>query len=158
MNAWEHAVPFQAVSRASSAARSPPVSSAIEASRVGHGAAISRIWTMQKMTPDVPRHFAPLSEMIKSYRDKRTQDFAEGRRVPAFQGLERQGEERLEILDAAISRNDLAALPSNRLEALRGDRKGQYSIAIDRQWRLCFEWPGGSDGPENVEIVDYHRG
>ena len=119
---------------------------------------------MQIMTFDVPRHFALsrhfalLLDVIKSYRDKRTQDFAEGRRVPAFQGLERQGEERLEILDAATSRNDLAALPSNRLEALRGDRKGQYSIAINMQWRLCFQWPGGSDGPENVEIVDYLRG
>jgi len=50
----------------------------------------------------------------------------------------------------------LAALPSNRLETLRGDRVGQYSIRIDRQWRICFEWPSGAAGPSNVEIVDYH--
>ncbi len=94
--------------------------------------------------------------MIKGYRDKRTRDFAEGKRVKAFQGFRRQAEKRLEILDAAAVLMDLAALPSNRLEALSGARRGQYSIAINRQWRICFEWPDGSDGPANVEIVDYH--
>jgi proteic killer suppression protein len=54
------------------------------------------------------------------------------------------------------SSKDLAALPGNRLEALKGDRKGQHSIRINDQWRICFEWPGGSPGPANVEIVDYH--
>ncbi|EFO28789.1 toxin-antitoxin system, toxin component, RelE family [Roseibium sp. TrichSKD4] len=48
----------------------------------------------------------------------------------------------------------MAALPSNRFEALSGDREGQFSIRINQQWRICFEWP--DDGPENVEIVDYH--
>jgi proteic killer suppression protein len=47
-------------------------------------------------------------------------------------------------------------LPSNRLEALKGDRRGQYSIRINRQWRVCFEWLGAAKGPSNVEIVDYH--
>ena len=51
---------------------------------------------------------------------------------------------------------DLGALPGNRLEALKGDRKGQYSIRVNDQWRICFEWPTGSPGPANVEIVDYH--
>ena len=51
---------------------------------------------------------------------------------------------------------DLAVLPGNRLEALKGDRKGQYSIRINDQWRICFEWPGDAPGPSNVEIVDYH--
>jgi len=51
---------------------------------------------------------------------------------------------------------DLAVLPGNRFENLAGDRKGQYSIRINDQWRICFEWPGGSPGPVNVEIVDYH--
>ncbi len=51
---------------------------------------------------------------------------------------------------------DLAALPGNRFEALKGDRKGQYSIRINDQWRICFEWPEKSPGPTNVEIVDYH--
>ena len=60
----------------------------------------------------------------------------------------------MEILDAAETLGDLAALPGNRLEVLSGDMKGQYSIAINQQWRICFEWLG--DGPENVEIADYH--
>ena len=47
-------------------------------------------------------------------------------------------------------------LPGNRLEALKGDRKGQYSVRINDQWRICFEWPKGARGPSNVEIVDYH--
>ncbi len=94
--------------------------------------------------------------MINGYRDKRTRDFALGKRIKAFQGFKRQAEKRLEILDAAVVVTDLAALPSNRLEALSGARRGQYSIAINRQWRVCFEWPDGSDGPANVEIVDYH--
>jgi proteic killer suppression protein len=92
--------------------------------------------------------------MIKSYRDKKTEAFAGGGFVKHFQNVSRQTEKRLEILDAAESLADLAALPSNRLEALRGDRAGQHSIRINRQWRICFEWP--ADGPENVEITDYH--
>jgi proteic killer suppression protein len=59
-------------------------------------------------------------------------------------------------LDAATSLKDLAALPGNRLERLKGDRQGQYSIRVNDQWRICFEWPDGSPGPVNVEIVDYH--
>jgi toxin HigB-1 len=59
-------------------------------------------------------------------------------------------------LDAAIAIEDLAALPGNRFEALKGDRKGQYSIRINDHWRVCFEWPKGSKRPLNVEIVDYH--
>ncbi|MEM8985176.1 MAG: type II toxin-antitoxin system RelE/ParE family toxin [Pseudomonadota bacterium] len=92
--------------------------------------------------------------MIKSYRDRRTEAFANGEFVRAFQGLSRQAERRLEILEAAESLGDLAALPSNRLEALAGDRDGQHSIRVNQQWRICFEW--ADDGPENVEIVDYH--
>ncbi len=92
--------------------------------------------------------------MIKSYRDKRTEAFAKGEFIKRFQGVSRQAEKRLEILDAAETLADLAALPSNRLEALSGDRAGQQSIRINRQGRICFEWP--ADGPENVEITDYH--
>ena len=76
--------------------------------------------------------------------------------MPRFEAFRRQAEKRLRILDAAVSLRDLAQLPSNRLEALFGDRKGQYSIRINQQWRICFEWPKGGDSPENVEIVDYH--
>ena len=94
--------------------------------------------------------------MILSYRDKRTMEFAEGRRVREFDGFRRQAEKRIDILDAATSLADLRALPSNALEMLKGDRKGQYSIRINMQWRICFEWPDGQSGPSNVEIVDYH--
>jgi len=92
--------------------------------------------------------------MIKSYRDKKTKAFAKGDRVKTFQNFKKQAEKRLEILDAADDLNDLSALPSNRYESLTGDRQGQYSIRINNQWRICFEWL--SDGPENVEITDYH--
>jgi proteic killer suppression protein len=94
--------------------------------------------------------------MIVSYRDKRTRGFAAGKRVKAFSGFARSAQLRLDRLDAAVSVRDLAALPGNRFETLSGDRKGQYSIRINDQWRICFEWPEGSVGPVNVEIVDYH--
>ena len=94
--------------------------------------------------------------MILGYRDKRTRDFAGGKRVKAFSGLERPARMKLDRLEAAVSIRDLAALPGNRFEALAGDRKGQYSIRINDQWRICFEWAAGAPGPSNVEIVDYH--
>jgi toxin HigB-1 len=94
--------------------------------------------------------------MIVGYRDRRTERFAHGEHVKDFSGFARQAEVRLDRLDAANSLKDLAALPGNRLERLQGDRKGQYSIRINDQWRICFEWPEGSPGPINVEITDYH--
>ena len=94
--------------------------------------------------------------MIVSYRDKRTRAFAHGERLKAFSGFERSARLKLDRLEAATSLRDLAALPGNRFEALAGDRKGQYSIRINDQWRICFEWTDDSLGPENVEIVDYH--
>lgn len=92
--------------------------------------------------------------MIRSFRDRRTERFFAGRRVQSFQGFAGQAVRRLTILDSAESLQDLAGLPSNRLEALSGDRAGQYSIRINRQWRVCFRWR--DDGPYDVEIVDYH--
>jgi toxin HigB-1 len=94
--------------------------------------------------------------MIVSYRDKRSRDFAAGERVKALSSIERSARLKLDRLEAAARLTDLAALPGNRFEVLRGDRKGQYSIRINDQWRICFEWPEGSPGPSNVEIVDYH--
>ena len=94
--------------------------------------------------------------MIVSYRDKRTRDFAAGKHGKAFSGFERAARLKLDRLECATGLGDLAALPGNRFEALRGDRKGQYSIRINAQWRICFEWPDGSPGPSIVEIVDYH--
>jgi len=94
--------------------------------------------------------------VIVGYRDKRTRDFAAGKRVKAFSGFERPARLKLDRLEAAMSWRDLAALPGNRFEALVGDRKGEYSIRINDQWRICFAWPNGTPGPSNVEIVDYH--
>ena len=92
--------------------------------------------------------------MIVSYRDKRTADFAAGRRVRAFSDVEKVARLKLDRLEAATVLQNLAALPGNRFEALRGDRRGQYSIRINDRWRICFAWPKGSPGPQNVEIVD----
>ena len=92
--------------------------------------------------------------MIQSFKDRKTQRFFEGKRVAAFQGFANQATRRLVLLDSAVTLGDLTALPSNRLEALRGDRVGQYSIRINAQWRVCFSWT--DDGPHDVEIVDYH--
>lgn len=78
--------------------------------------------------------------MIVSYRDKRTRDFASGKRVKTFSGIERAARLKLDRLEAAVEL----------------DRKGQYSIRINDQWRICFEWPGEAPGPSNVEIIDYH--
>jgi proteic killer suppression protein len=94
--------------------------------------------------------------MIIGYRDRRTERFAQGEFVKAFHGFANQAGRRLAILHAATSVENLRALRGNRLESLSGDRMGQYSISINTQWRLCFEWPGGGPGPVNVEIIDYH--
>ena len=93
--------------------------------------------------------------MIVSFKDKRTRQFAEGKWIKAFTGFERKAEMKLDQLDAATTRLDLD-VPGNRLEALKGDRQGQYSIRINDQWRICFEWSKGAPGPVNVEIIDYH--
>ncbi len=92
----------------------------------------------------------------RKYRDKRTARFAAGERVREFQAFERQAYRRLEILEAANSKNALMQLRSNRFEALGGDRKGQYSIRINDQWRICFEWHDDEEGATNIGIVDYH--
>jgi toxin HigB-1 len=94
--------------------------------------------------------------MILSYRDKRTEQLGQDAFIRAFQGFEQQAKRRLAILNAAPSLNTLRDLSGNRLEALRGDRAGQFSIRINLQWRDCFEWPDGQGGPSDVEIVDYH--
>jgi len=94
--------------------------------------------------------------VVVSYRDKRTRDFAAGKWVKAFSGIERPARLKLDRLEAATALKDLAVLPGNRLEALIGGRRGQYSIRINDRWRICFEWPDRAPGPSNVEIVDYH--
>ena len=94
--------------------------------------------------------------MIVSYRDTRTRSFAAGKWIKAFSGFARSARLKLDRLESATSLRDLVALPGNRFEALVGDRKGQYSIRINDQWRICFEWEDGAPGPSNVGIVDYH--
>jgi proteic killer suppression protein len=108
------------------------------------------------VTLDVTRTSLYSGPVIVSCRDKRTGDFAAGKWVKAFSGFDRSARLNLDRLDPATSLRDLAALPGNRFEALHGDRKGQYSIRINDQWRICFEWPDRSQGPSSVEIVDYH--
>lgn len=92
--------------------------------------------------------------MIQSFRDRATRRFFEGHRIAAFQRFADQAARRLVLLDSAETLRDLAALASNRLELLRGDRAGRHSIRINSQWRICFRW--SDEGPCEVEIVDYH--
>lgn len=94
--------------------------------------------------------------MFRRYRDRRTERFATGERVKAFSAIDRQANRRLTFLETAGSLQAIAAYPSHRFEALRGNRQGQYSIRINDQWRICFEWPDDEIGPVNIEIVDYH--
>ena len=95
--------------------------------------------------------------MIKSFADKRTAALFAGYSVKAVPN-QIQGRARAKLLavDAAKELDDLRVPPGNRLEALHGERRGQHSIRINDQWRICFEWRRGERGPANVEIVDYH--
>ena len=92
--------------------------------------------------------------MRRKYRDKRTEEFAHGIRIPAFHSFSRQAALRLDRLNAAVSRQDLISPPSNRFEALGGKRAGQFSIRINDQWQIVFKWT--EKGPADVEIIDYH--
>jgi proteic killer suppression protein len=91
--------------------------------------------------------------MIRGFKCKKTERLFNGFRVPVFSGFKRQAEKRLRILDASETLTALKALPSNRFEALSGDRAGSYSIRVNMQWRVCFTW---NEGAYEVEIVDYH--
>lgn len=92
--------------------------------------------------------------MIQSFKCKDTQALYEGRSLRRFKAFVAVAERKLAQLDAAQTLDFLKAPPGNRLEALKGDRKGQHSIRINDQWRICFVWSGV--GPVDVEIVDYH--
>lgn len=83
-----------------------------------------------------------------------TEALYEGRSPRRFRNIQSVAERKLQMLDAAVELRDLASPPGNRLEALKDDRKGQHSIRINGQWRVCFVWT--KSGPTNVEIVDYH--
>lgn len=92
--------------------------------------------------------------MIVSFADKRTQQLFRLERVREFQAIERPALRKLAMLDAAVTVEDLLVPPGNRLEMLKGDRAGQWSIRINDQWRVCFIWKDGD--AHDVEICDYH--
>ncbi|MFQ5695785.1 MAG: type II toxin-antitoxin system RelE/ParE family toxin [Terriglobia bacterium] len=92
--------------------------------------------------------------MIKSFRCPETERLHKRLRSKRFGAIERVALRKLRQLDAAAALRDLAAPPGNRLEALRGKRKGQHSIRINDQWRICFVWKDGD--AYGVEIIDYH--
>ena len=92
--------------------------------------------------------------MIESFGDKETERLWHGRRTRFPADLLSRAIDKLNLLDAAITLDTLRIPPSNRLEALRGNRVGQYSIRINSQWRVCFRWDAGN--AQQVEITDYH--
>jgi toxin HigB-1 len=95
-------------------------------------------------------------QMILSYHDKLTEAFSRGEFVKEFQGFTQQANKRLKILGAAKTLKDLENLRSNYLKNQSGERAGQLSIRINEQWRICFVWPRGDNGPSRVEICDTH--
>ena len=93
--------------------------------------------------------------MIRSYRDKKVEQIAQGKTPKGFPAnLVRGARQKLALLNRALDLDDLRIPPGNRLETLRGDRSGQHSIRINDQYRLCFVWTEA--GPTAAEIVDYH--
>jgi len=92
--------------------------------------------------------------MIVSFRDGETEALASGRHVRRFAGIEKVARRKLRQLQIAGRLDDLRVPPGNRLEALKGKRRGQHSIRVNDQFRVCFRWTPA--GPEDVEIVDYH--
>ena len=92
--------------------------------------------------------------MIRSFRDRASERLWMGERMKRFSGIEKPVPRKLDMLHQARDLQDLRAPPANRLEALVGDRRGQHSIRINDQWRICFTWT--KEGPANAEIVDYH--
>ena len=91
---------------------------------------------------------------IQSFKCNHTQKLFEGEQPKRFKNIESVATRKLQMLDSAVELKDLRAPPANHLEALKGNRKGQYSIRINDQWRVCFRWT--ATGVNNVEIVDYH--
>ena len=92
--------------------------------------------------------------IIRSFKTKKLEQFFAGSTIKEFRNFDDQLSRRLVVLDNAEKLLDLRELRSNRFEALVGNRKGQYSIRVNKQWRLCFRWD--AEGPEDVEVVDYH--
>ena len=98
--------------------------------------------------------------MIRSFKDSATEDIFNGRatklaRKACPQNLWPVAGRKLEQLDSVVALEELRVPPGNRLEALRGNRRGQYSIRINQQYRICFQWT--AEGPDQVAVVDYHQ-
>lgn len=92
--------------------------------------------------------------MIKNFRSSDAKALFHDKQVPAFRSIERPARRKLLYLSQTRTLQDLRVLPGNRLEALKGDRKGQHSIRINDQWRICFRWADGH--AYDVDIIDYH--
>lgn len=112
-------------------------------------------WTRTLGTFDVIhawRYYCAVT--IKRFKCKETEALFQGHRVRRWANIERPALRKLEMLDWSSVLDDLRVPPGNQLEALRGNRKGQHSIRVNDQWRVCFVWT--PEGPTDVEIVDYH--
>jgi len=94
--------------------------------------------------------------MIKTFKCKDTEKLFNDLDVKKFRSISKAARIKLEVLNAAVSLDSLRVLPGNKLEQLNGNRKGQYSIRINNQWRVCFMWK--EESAMKVEIVDYHKG
>ena len=94
--------------------------------------------------------------MIKSFKCKDTEKLFDDLSVRRFRAISRVARIKLEVLNAAVSLNSLKIPPGNRLEQLKGNRKGIYRIRINDQWRICFAWK--EENAHDIEIVDYHKG
>ena len=106
---------------------------------------------------DILRIAYYIARMIKSFSDRKAEALFDGKpykRWKAYDSIAAAALRKLDMLAAAVTLDDLRALPGNQLEALSGDRKGQFSIRINDQWRICFVWEDGAAW--EVEIVDYH--
>src|ERR1035437_5186457 len=112
----------------------------------GHGEC--RLWCLVQRSPWYT------ARVIRSFRSKETEQLFERQRSRRFGNIGAVARRKLRMLDDAEKLEDMAAVPGNRLESLGGARKGQHSIRINDQWRICFSWRNGA--AESVEIVDYH--
>ena len=110
-------------------------------------------WRPKAVPPRVSRR-ALQWDLIRTFRDRETEVLYATGRSRRFQSCARQAFQKLRMIDAAKQLTDLSALPGNRLEALKGDRRGQYSVRINDRYRACFEWRGGE--AYEVGVTDYH--
>lgn len=122
-----------------------------------HGCPCRRYHRRQRLTPCVVRFaYYILRIVIRTFKDSDTAELAQLGTNRRWRSIEHVALRKLDRLEAAVTPNDLREPPGNRLEPLQGRRRGQYSIRINSQFRICFTWK--EDGAYDVEIVDYHDG